>query len=169
MSAESCKKTLTSAFVLGVVAGMRSQMPLALLAWRIRKDSAGGKVVGLPAVVESSWFAPLAATLAIGELIGDKLPMTPSRLTAGPLVGRIIFGGSAGALEAARSRQTPVWGALAGACGALVGSFGGYHARRAVVSSSGLPDPLVAVAEDSAAIGLGVWAVSTVPLRDARC
>jgi uncharacterized membrane protein len=166
VSAESGKKILISAFTLGVVAGMRSQMPLALLAWRIRKDRAGGEPVGLPAVVERTWFAPLATMLAVGELIGDKLPMTPSRLSPGPLVGRIVFGGCAGAVAATLSRQTPAWGALAGACGALVGSFGGYHARRSIVSACGLPDPLVAVAEDSIAIGIGTWAVSSVPQKD---
>jgi hypothetical protein len=41
---------------------------------------------------------------------------------------------------------------LLGGLGALGGAFAGYHARRALVHSAGLPDLAVALAEDLGAI-----------------
>lgn len=44
--------------------------------------------------------------------------------------------------------------AVPGAAGAYAGSWGGYAVRKAVVTASGLPDPVVAVGEDLLAVGL---------------
>jgi uncharacterized membrane protein len=160
------RSTLATALMLGVVAGLRSQMPLALLGWRIRQQSSRGEAAPLPAMLLNPWFAPVATMLAVGELIGDKLPFTPSRLNRGPLVGRLLLGGFAGAITAKASRQSLISGALAGASGAIVGAFGGYHARKAVVQSIGIPDPIVATAEDALAICAGAWAVHTLTFGD---
>lgn len=154
---------VASAFTLGVVAGLRSQMPLALLGWRSREESSKESTETLPAALRNPWFAPIAALLATGELIGDKLPITPSRLNPGPLAGRLLFGGLAGATTANATRQRLATGALAGASGALVGSFGGYHTRKVLGQLSGIPDPIVAIGEDAFAIGAGIWAVHRLP------
>ena len=54
---------------------------------------------------------------------------------------------------------------MAGASGAIVGAYGGYHARKAVVQTSGIPDPIVALIEDALAIGAGAWAAHRLPLN----
>lgn len=165
MGKVSGNEDLAVAFALGIVAGMRSQMPLALLSWRIRRMHETNVALAVPGVARATWFAPLATVLACGELIGDKLPMTPSRLDPGPLGGRLLFGGLSGALAARVSRQNPWLGALAGATGATVGAFGGYHARKSVVLATGLPDPLVATGEDALALGLGARVVHALTDR----
>jgi uncharacterized membrane protein len=166
-----CKDTertmLATALTLGVVAGLRSQLPLALLGWRIRQQSSSHEAASLPAIFHNPLFAPVVTTLAGAELIGDKLPFTPSRLNRGSLAGRLLLGGLAGAITAKASRQSLALGTLAGASGAIGGTFGGYHARKAVVQLSGIPDPIVALAEDAIAVGLGVWAANRLPLNDA--
>lgn len=45
-------------------------------------------------------------------------------------------------------------GAALGAVGAILGNYGGYYARKAVVETTDLPDPTVAAIEDEATIAL---------------
>lgn len=96
---------------------------------------------------------------AAGELVGDMLPVAPSRLRPGPLGGRLVIGGLAG-VTVAREEGGPAWlGAALGAAGALAGAFGGFTARRTLVRATRLPDPVWAVTEDALAISLGVLAL----------
>lgn len=143
------------ALTLGIATGLRSQIANGTLAahyddaprwagwrrWPVFRSTPGRK-----ALMMSS----------IGEIAGDKLPMTPSRLAPGPLVGRIAFGGLAGAAIGSEGagRMSIVRGALFGIAGAVIGNVGGYHARKTVAEATGLPDPVVAVAEDAIAISL---------------
>src|ERR1700738_4125256 len=69
---------------LGFVTGLRSMTPDALLAWTSEHPS--------PPLRGITGF------LAVGEIIGDKLPLTPSRLDSRPFFGRLAFGALAGAL-----------------------------------------------------------------------
>jgi hypothetical protein len=64
--------------------------------------------------------------LAIAELIGDKLPQTPSRKAAMPFVVRIVSGAMCGAALGAPSR-TSIGGLVAGVLGAVAGTLGGYE------------------------------------------
>jgi uncharacterized membrane protein len=146
---------LAGAVMLGAVAGLRTQLPLALLA---RAANAGrfAANAGPPlALLRSPWAERLTAFSAIGELIADKLPMTPSRLDPGPLAGRFLFGGLAGAAVMASRAQSPLPGALLGAAGAGIGAVCGYHLRRRLGEVTSLPDPLFGLLEDGVAIALG--------------
>ena len=108
--------------------------------------------------------APAAAyiltALAIGELISDKLPFVPSRLTPGPLGTRILSGALSGAVLCAASQQALAAGAIAGAIGGVGGTFAGYTVRRHLTVDRKLPDLAVALAEDVVAIGLAVLVAS---------
>lgn len=148
---------LLSAGLLGVVAGLRSQLPGAVLAARGLEPAHGPlKLLGSSVGRRAAYLA------AVGELVVDKLPATPSRVEGGALVPRVVSGALAGATLAS---ATGVRGArlvlpvLAGGVGAWAGSWGGYLARRAAVERTGLPDPVVAVAEDLLAGGLALAAV----------
>jgi uncharacterized membrane protein len=50
--------------------------------------------------------------------------------------------------------------AIVGVVGALVGTYGGYHIRHALVAQAHLPDFAVALAEDFIAIAGGLLIVS---------
>ena len=141
---------VTRAAMLGFTAGLRSQMPLALLARNA--DQAG------PAFLNRRRIRAGLYLSAAGELVGDKLPMVPSRLSSGPLFGRLMSGSICGGLLARRLAAPAASGVFAGAAGALVGSYAGYHARTWLDSATGLPDPVWAVLEDGVAITLGVFA-----------
>lgn len=92
--------------------------------------------------------------LAILELVADKLPKTPARTAPVGLIARVITGALCGACLYAAGAASPLPGALLGIIGALIGTFGGYHLRRALVTNLNVKDIMIAVAEDIIAIVL---------------
>jgi len=142
--------------LIGFVAGLRSMTPLALLNWTSRigvdTDSAIEQFLNAPA------SRMVSSALAVGELVGDKLPFTPSRLAAGPLIGRIVIGGLAGATICQRSRVSPIVGMAIGATAASAGSVAGYYGRQTLDKIKFVPDFVWASAEDTLALGLGYLA-----------
>lgn len=148
---------LLRAAAIGVVAGLRSQLPLALLSLDTQRRMQDAQ--DLPDALASPGVTALLLTAAAGELVVDKLPFTPSRLMPGSLVVRAAIGSLAGALLARRSDVPPIYGAAPGALGALAGSYAGHDARAGLVAATGAPDPLVALLEDVTAVALGCYAV----------
>jgi uncharacterized membrane protein len=144
-------------FAMGFVAGLRSLTPIAVISW-----AASRKMLNL----EGTWMAFLgfraapyvASLLALGEIISDKLPKTPSRKEPPAFIFRIIVGVLSGL---ALTRMSLASG-CAGGLGALCGTLGGYEIRKRVVRSLGCPDWPVALAEDAIAIGLAVLIVSNL-------
>jgi uncharacterized membrane protein len=146
-------------FLLGFVNGLRTLTPVAFLCW--------GAHLGWYSLAHTP-FAFLAnpislavfTVLAVGEYIGDKLPKTPSRITTFPLIGRVVFGGSCGAVLATVAGASLFVGVLMGGVGAVVGAFVGYLVRRWLTTSRGLPDFPVALVEDVLTLGGALFVVS---------
>lgn len=155
---------------LGVVAGMRSQLPLALLAVGAERGRFAVKAQWPLGLLRSPTVQRLLVLSALGEFVGDKLPFVPSRLSPGPLFGRMLFGGLAGAAVAMEARRSPVLGVVLGAGGAVLGTQAGYHARVALGEATGIPDPVWGVVEDAAAValGMGVVHLPTSPVPSTR-
>jgi uncharacterized membrane protein len=140
------------AFLLGFVAGLRSMTPLAAVAWGARLGWL--HLDGTPlAFFGSAAAAYLLTALMLAELVADKLPRTPSRTRPGPFIGRIVTGGLAGAALLGGTGGSLALGALLGALGAVAGTLGGYRARTGLVRLLGVPDYVVALAEDAVAVG----------------
>ena len=115
---------------LGFVAGQRSVMPLALLSAHLQPSRAGLADRGWAVdVLASPWGAVSLGVAAVGEVVADKLPIIPSRLDPLPLAGRVVLGGTAGALQSLAEGRASDIGALAASLGALVGSVVGYQLR----------------------------------------
>jgi len=147
---------LVLAFLIGVVAGLRSLTAPAVVSWAarfgwLRLEGTPLAFLGYPA---TSYIFTL---LAFGELVADQLPKTPSRKSPPGFVARVLMGALSGAAVGAASAGL-VSGMIAGIAGALVGMFGGYEARVRTARAVGRDWP-VAVAEDLIAIGLGLWTV----------
>jgi uncharacterized membrane protein len=139
--------------LLGVVTGARSQLGLAVLAWSPprRHDAAPLRLLRTRAGRAGSGLA------LAGELVADKLPRTPSRLSPSALGGRLAVGALVGALAA--ERRDPATTGLsiaAGVLGAASASWVGATARTALPGRTGTPDLPWALAEDAAALGLAV-------------
>ena len=150
---------LLLAFLIGVFAGLRSLTAPAATAWgaHLRWLSLQSPLAWL-----GSWPAVILFTLlALGELVADKLPKTPSRTAPPGLIARVLLGGLSGASVYFAGSNQAIWpGAVVGAIGGIVGCLGGYQARTRLVKALGLPDFVVAVMEDLVAIGGSLWAVS---------
>ena len=149
---------LVLAFLIGVIAGLRSMTAPAAVSWAAQLGWLH---------VENTWlaflgfqFTPYIITvMAIGELIADKLPKTPSRKAAGPFGFRIVSGALCGAAFGGGA-STLFGGAIAGALGAVVGTLGGYEFRMRLVRATGGRDLPIALLEDVIAVGGAVLIVS---------
>ena len=138
---------------IGIVAGLRSLTAPAIVCWGaylgwINLHGSPLSFMGSPIAVG------IFTLLAILELVADKLPKTPARTAAFPLIARLIMGALCGACLYAAGAAAPIPGAVFGAIGALIGTFAGYHIRHALVTKSNLKDIMVAVPEDIIAIVL---------------
>jgi uncharacterized membrane protein len=152
---------LLLAFLLGVVAGLRSMTAPAAASWAARL--AWINLQSTPLAFLGSPIATGVLTFfAAGELVGDKLPFTPSRLSAAPLAARLVMGGLCGAVVFASHGASLLIGGVAGALGGLAGAFLGYHARHALVTTFHVPDLVVALVEDLVAIGGALFLVSRI-------
>jgi uncharacterized membrane protein len=146
------------AFLIGVIAGLRAMTAPAVVSWAARLGWLH---------LENTWLAFLGAAItpyvlslaAVGELINDKLPKTPSRKAPVPFAARVVMGAFCGAALATPS-QGLIGGLLAGALGAVVGTLGGYEARSRLVKAIGGKDLPIALIEDAIAIGGGLLVVS---------
>lgn len=143
----------TQAFVLGVVSGMRAALGPALVSYKLSQHQQPD--LGRLNFMRSPTTATVLKVAAVGELVGDKLPTTPARIQPGPLSGRVASGALCGAALGRLGRQGAVTGALVGALGAVAGAYAFYGLRRAL-TQRGLPDGVVAIAEDALALTGGL-------------
>ncbi len=88
--------TLVRSLALGVLSGGRSSTPLAVLALNHDNKAVKGDWQQWKAFSTPLGRGLLVAS-AIGELIGDKSPKAPARISPMGLVGRIAAGAFAGA------------------------------------------------------------------------
>ena len=143
------------AFLTGVIAGLRSMTAPAVVSW-------AAKLGWLH--LENTWlaflgfaFTPYILTvMALGELVADKLPKTPSRKAGGPFLFRIV----SGALCGGAVTGGQVVGLIAGGLGGVAGTLGGYEFRARLVKAIGGKDLPIALLEDVIAIGGAIWIVA---------
>jgi uncharacterized membrane protein len=86
--------------------------------------------------------------MEIGEMVVDKLPVTPSRTSPPPLLGRMASGGLVGAALFASENRRAAAGGVLGAAAALASAYAGERLRLRAAEKLGLPDPVVAFFED---------------------
>lgn len=139
---------------LGAAGGMRSFTPLAAVVSTYDDAPADHGWRRWP-VLRSPWGRRLIIGMAAAELVGDKMPAIPSRLSPPALLGRVAASALAGAaLGAGAPHAGAARGAALAAGAALAGAVGGAWCRSAIVDATGMPDVAIALLEDSAAIAL---------------
>lgn len=137
------------ALLIGVVAGLRAMTAPAAVAWGAWLGSL--PLAGTWAGFMGHWIAvALFTILAIGELITDQLPSTPSRKVPMQFGARIVMGAFCGAVLGASAGMT-TGGLVAGAIGAVIGTLGGAEVRARMAAAFGR-DPPAALIEDAVAI-----------------
>src|SRR5260370_39922021 len=119
---------------MGVLGGLRSMTAPAVVSWAAHLGWL--HLENTPLAFLGSRYVPcILSVLAIGELIADKLPKTPSRKTPGPFAARILTGALSGAALGASS-QVLIGGLLAGVLGAVAGALGGCALCARLVGAS---------------------------------
>ena len=143
------------AFLIGVVAGLRALTAPAVVSWAARLGWLHLEDTGL-AFLGYTFTPWVLSVLAIGELIADKLPKTPSRKAPPGFVARLVTGSLCGAALGAAS-HVMIGGLVAGLIGAVAGTLGGYEVRTRLVKATGGKDMPIALLEDAVAILGSVW------------
>lgn len=140
---------LALGILIGVLAGLRSMTAPAAVSWaaRLGRLHVGSSWLAFLGYTWTPWILSIAA---IGELVVDKLPATPSRKLPPSFIFRIISGAFSGAAIGV-SRDSLWVGMLGGAIGAVIGTMGGAAARSALAKMlrRDLPAALI---EDAVAI-----------------
>ena len=155
----SPSQVLFLAFLIGVVAGLRSLTAPAVVAWAAHRNRL--QLHNSPLSFMGSTAAVVVFTLlALVELVADQLPSTPSRTEPPGLIARIVLGGLSGAAVVASESQSIALGAVLGMVGGIVGAFAGYKVRTRLVRALKVPDFAIACLEDVVALGGGILIVS---------
>jgi uncharacterized membrane protein len=150
---------LLLAFLIGVVAGLRSLTAPALVSWAAHRNWLNLHNTPL-SFMGSTAAVAIFTLLAVVELVADQLPSTPSRTKPPGLIARIVLGGLSGAGVALSGAQPIALGAVLGVAGGIAGAFGGYEVRTRLVKVLRVPDLVIAILEDTVAIAGGLFIVS---------
>jgi uncharacterized membrane protein len=142
--------TTSLAWKMGLIAGSRSLVAPMAVSWAaspgwldIRDERL--KVLAQPRTTQ------ILAVLALGGIIGNKLPATPSRTSPIPFAARVVSGALSG-FVIGTVRGQGVSGVIAGVSGAVIGTLLLGLARGRLAQTTGRDWP-VAMLEDALAVG----------------
>jgi uncharacterized membrane protein len=138
------------AVLVGLVAGLRAMTAPAAVSWAaylgwLDLGDTWFAFLGYP------WTPWILTLVALGELIADQLPSTPSRTVPVQFGARIATGALSGAAIGAAAGAT-VGGLLAGIVGSVIGTLGGRDFRAWLAAAFGSDRP-GAFIEDAVALG----------------
>jgi uncharacterized membrane protein len=147
---------LINAFLTGTASGLRALTGVAAVCWAAHLGYLHLNHTWLAFLGYA--FTPYIVTLmAVGELINDKLPRTPSRLIPPQFITRIVTGAFCGIAIGISGHHT-LLGLIAGVIGSAAGTFGGAKARSFLAKRFGRDLPAAGL-EDLVAIGITVFAL----------
>ena len=152
--------TFTLPLLIGLIAGLRAMTAPASVSWASRIGWLN--VAQTPLAFLGHPITPWVFTaLALGELVFDQLPTTPSRTMPLPFGARIVIGALCGGAIGAGG-GAPVTGLVAGIAGAIVGTLGGHAARAQLAAAFGSDRP-AALIEDAVAVGGALLIMVALP------
>lgn len=144
------------ALLIGIIAGLRAMTAPAAIAFAAHYGLLNLEGTWL-AFLGYRWTPWILLVLAIGELITDQLPSTPSRKVPVQFGTRILMGAATGGAIGVAA-GSPWIGAIIGVIGAVIGTLGGAAARGKMAAAFGKDLP-AALIEDAVAIAGAVLVV----------
>jgi uncharacterized membrane protein len=154
-------KPFWQALALGVLAGMRATSAPVIASHILGRHQSKLLSKSPFSFMQSGSVALGMKILAAGELVGDKLPKTPNRTSAGGIIGRCLSGSLAGASIYKATGKNALTGALLGSVAALGSTFGSYYLRKFTVNKTHVFDPYIGAIEDALVIGAGTGLIIT--------
>jgi uncharacterized membrane protein len=148
------------AFAIGLVAGLRAMTAIAAAGWALHLGliDPGGSWLGY---LGHGWVPWVLTLLALGELVTDQLPATPSRTVPVQFGARLLSGALSGA-TVGLATGSPIGGTVAGVLGAAAGTLGGSRGRAWLAGAFGRDRP-AAFIEDAVAIAGAALIVGALP------
>ncbi|WP_165958141.1 DUF4126 family protein [Segetibacter sp. 3557_3] len=156
------KNTILSVLELGMVAGMRAMMPVALLSHQLNNRKSERLKSSRLKFIQSPWPARVMKVLSVAELAGDKVPGAPDRIEVPQLLARMASGAFAGAVVFKADDRNPVNGALIGGAAALASTYAFFYLRLQVGRSGKVKDSISGGVEDAIALATGRHAVQNL-------
>jgi uncharacterized membrane protein len=154
--------SVSGALGLGAISGLRSLSGPAFVSHAAsRGDLDLDRTVF--AFLGSPGISKALVLLELGELVGDKLPVIPSRTSPLPLLGRAASGALVGAAVFVSEGRRATTGAALASTAAIAAGFAGERIRALTVEKTALPDPVVALAEDAIVFLIGLHSLRNVP------
>jgi uncharacterized membrane protein len=147
------------AVLIGVIAGLRAMTAPAAVSWAAYLGWLPLQNTPLAFLVFTV-MPYILSVLAIGELITDQLPKTPSRKVPMQFGARVVTGGLSGA-ALGTAHGAWIGGLVAGVVGAVIGTLGGASARTALAGAFGRDRP-AALIEDLVAVVGAILIVTAV-------
>lgn len=139
---ESPKAPRRVAIMLGIASGMRAfSAPAALAAWSWSGAGPAGRTC-----------RAMVVAAAAGEVVADKLPNVPARVTPGALSVRVATAALCGA------RVAGYRGAVQAGLAAALSAAASYRVRIAAGATAPGGDPVIGAVEDVLVYGLAVRA-----------
>jgi uncharacterized membrane protein len=135
--------------LIGVIAGLRAMTAPAAVSWAAHLGWLNLAPTSL-AFLGYAFTPWIFTVLALGELVTDQLPSTPSRTVPVQFGTRILVGALTGGAIGAHGGSLAT-GAIAGIIGAVIGTLGGRAARGKLAAAFGQDRP-AAIIEDLVAI-----------------
>ncbi|MEW2317675.1 DUF4126 family protein [Streptomyces bauhiniae] len=147
--------------LVGAATGLRSTWGLAAIAW-----TAGPCDVASAAALRRPWVRGATLVAAMAELVADKSPRVPGRLSPAGLGPRLLIGAALGAALSDRrpGDRTPLAaGAAIGAATAFASAAAGTRWRRTATGPHrAWNDPMAAAVEDVVTAAFA-WAAAWGP------
>jgi uncharacterized membrane protein len=153
--------SVARALGLGAISGLRSLSGPAFVS---RAASRGDLDLDRTvfAFLGSPRVSKTLVLMELGELVGDKLPVTPSRTSPPPLLGRAASGALVGAAVFVSEGRRATIGSALGSTAAIAAGFAGEQLRALTVEKTGLPDLVVALGEDAIVLLVGLRSLRNV-------
>jgi uncharacterized membrane protein len=140
---------LRQTLALGAMAGMRSMTAPATISHALAKNNSHALAGSPLRFLQSPTVAKVLKGLAVSEMAADKMPGMPDRTSPPILGGRILAGALVGAAAYKAKNDNMLAGALIGGSMAVAATYGALYLRKALGRTTGLPDTIWAVLEDS--------------------
>jgi len=142
---------------LASLSGSRSLAGPALAACLLNRNSSKALCKShLPFKhLQNPAVANTLTVLALGELVGDKMPFAPNRTQAIGLAGRTVSGAFTGAALLKAERGNAVTGIILGGACALAATFASFYLRRNITGTNRLTNVTAGLVEDVFVLGMG--------------
>ncbi|WP_052732428.1 DUF4126 family protein [Hymenobacter terrenus] len=142
------------------LAGMRSMSAPAFVSHYLARQPPAGLAGSALRFLHKPGTAGVLKALAAGEVVADKLPMTPNRIAPPALLGRLLSGALVGAAWYKSRHGSALGGGLLGGLVAVGATFVSYALRTGISERSGVPVALVGVGEDALVVASGAMLLS---------